>query len=54
MNIHEHQAKDLLREYGVPVPKGVVIYDIRNLTQKAQTLGTNLVIKAQIHAGGRG
>ena len=55
MNIHEYQAKDLLKEFGAPVPKGVVIYDIKEVAQKTKTLGTNnLVIKAQIHAGGRG
>ena len=55
MNIHEYQAKDLLREFGVPVPKGVVIYDTKEVLKKIKTLGTNnLVIKAQIHAGGRG
>ena len=55
MNIHEYQAKDLLREFGVPVPKGVVIYNIKEVSQKIKTLGTNnLVVKAQIHAGGRG
>ena len=55
MNIHEYQAKDLLREFAAPVPKGVVIYDIKEVSQKIKTLNTkNLVIKAQIHAGGRG
>ena len=55
MNIHEYQAKDLLKEFGAPVPKGVVIYDIKEVSQKIKTLGTNnLVVKAQIHAGGRG
>ena len=55
MNIHEHQAKDLLREFGAPVPKGVVIYNISEISQKIKTLKTkDLVIKAQIHAGGRG
>ena len=55
MNIHEYQAKDLLKEFGAPVPKGVVIYDIKEVAQKTKTLGTNnLVVKAQIHAGGRG
>ena len=55
MNIHEHQAKDLLREFGAPVPKGVVIYNISEISQKIETLKTkDLVIKAQIHAGGRG
>ena len=41
MNIHEYQAKDLLKEFGAPVPKGVVIYDIKEVTQKTKTLGTN-------------
>jgi len=55
MNIHEHQAKDLLRTFGAPIPKGVVIYNISELSEKVKTLNTNnLVIKAQIHAGGRG
>ena len=55
MNIHEYQAKNLLKEFGAPVPKGVVIYDIKEVAQKTKTLGTNnLVVKAQIHAGGRG
>ena len=53
MNIHEHQAKDLLRAFGAPTPKGVVIYNISELSEKVKTLNTNnLVIKAQIHAGG--
>jgi len=55
MNIHEYQAKNLLKEFGAPVPKGVVVYNIDELTQKIKTLNTNnLVVKAQIHAGGRG
>ena len=55
MNIHEHQAKDLLKEFGAPVPKGVVIYDIGVISQTIKTLTTkDLVVKAQIHAGGRG
>ena len=55
MNIHEHQAKELLREFGASVPKGVVIYNIEELTQKIKKLTTNnLIVKAQIHAGGRG
>ena len=55
MNIHEHQAKDLLRTFGALTPKGVVIYNISELSEKVKTLNTNnLVIKAQIHAGGRG
>ena len=54
MNIHEHQAKDLLKEFGAPVPKGVVVFDINEINKKIKDLGSNLVIKAQIHAGGRG
>ena len=55
MNIHEYQAKDLLKEFGAPVPKGVVIYAIKEVSHKINTLSTNkLVVKAQIHAGGRG
>ena len=55
MNIHEYQAKDLLKKFGAPVPKGVVICDIKEVSQKIKTLKTNnLVVKAQIHAGGRG
>ena len=55
MNIHEHQAKDILREFEAPVPKGVVVYNIKEINQKIKILNTNnLVIKAQIHAGGRG
>ena len=55
MNIHEHQAKDILREFDIPVPKGVVVYNIKEIDQKIKILNTNnLVIKAQIHAGGRG
>jgi len=34
MNIHEYQAKDLLKEFGAPVPKGVVIYDIKKISQE--------------------
>ena len=55
MNIHEHQAKDILREFDAPVPKGVVVYNIKEIDQKIKILNTNnFVIKAQIHAGGRG
>ena len=55
MNIHEHQAKDLLKEFGAPVPNGVVIFSTDEIERKIKLLSTNnLVIKAQIHAGGRG
>ncbi len=55
MNIHEYQAKDLLREYGVPVPDGRLAQSIDHATSVAEELGgSRWVIKAQIHAGGRG
>ena len=55
MNIHEHQAKDILREFGAPVSKGVVIYSIDEIEEKITNLsGKEFVLKAQIHAGGRG
>jgi len=55
MNIHEHQAKDLLKEFGIPVPRGVVIYNKDEILTKIESLHFDqFVIKAQIHAGGRG
>ena len=55
MNIHEHQAKEILKEYGAPVSKGVVIYSLENIETEVKKLGTEeFVLKAQIHAGGRG
>ena len=55
MNIHEHQAKNLLNKFGVLIPKGVVIYNLNEIDEKTKILNLdNLVIKAQIHAGGRG
>ena len=55
MNIHEHQAKKLLREYGVPVPNGVYGFSVDEILQKSKSLKTQkYVLKAQIHAGGRG
>ena len=55
MNIHEHQAKELLKEFGVSIPNGFVIYDIKEISKKIKKLdSSNFVIKAQIHAGGRG
>ena len=55
MNIHEHQAKDILREYGVPVSKGVVIFSENEIEEKIKDIKSkNIVLKAQIHAGGRG
>ncbi len=55
MNIHEHQAKNLLKEFGAPVPNGIVILEIDELEKKIELLDSeNLAVKAQIHAGGRG
>ena len=55
MNIHEHQAKLILKKYGASVPKGVFALSVEELVQKAKTLKTEkFVLNAQIHAGGRG
>jgi len=55
MNIHEHQAKQILKKYGAPILKGVFALSVDELLQKAKTLKTKkFVLKAQIHAGGRG
>ena len=55
MNIHEHQAKQILEKYGAPVPKGVYGLSVSEALEKAKTLKTRkYVLKAQIHAGGRG
>ena len=55
MNIHEHQAKQLLKKYGVIVPNGVFAFTVKDLLEKVKLLDSKkLVLKAQIHAGGRG
>jgi succinyl-CoA synthetase beta subunit len=55
MNIHEYQAKAVLREFGVTVPKGVAAFTVEEATKAAQQFGGPVwVVKAQIHAGGRG
>jgi succinyl-CoA synthetase beta subunit len=55
MNIHEYQAKELLSNFGVKVPKGHVAYSVDEAVEAAEKLGTDVtVVKAQIHAGGRG
>jgi succinyl-CoA synthetase beta subunit len=55
MNIHEHQAKELLKQYGLPVSKGQVVYNRKDAEAAATALGGPVyVVKAQIHAGGRG
>ncbi len=55
MKIHEHQAKEILKKYGVPVPEGYVAYSVDEAVAAAKKLPTQVsVVKAQIHAGGRG
>ena len=55
MKIHEYQAKELLRAHGVPVPRGYPAFTVREAHEAAQKLGGAVwVVKAQIHAGGRG
>ncbi|MCX6635204.1 MAG: ADP-forming succinate--CoA ligase subunit beta [Acidobacteria bacterium] len=54
MKIHEYQAKAILAIYGVPVPRGKVAYTVDQAEAAARELGGSVVVKAQIHAGGRG
>ena len=54
MKIHEYQAKELLAKYGVPVPRGKVATTVDEAVATARELGGRVVVKAQIHAGGRG
>ena len=55
MNIHEHQAKQILKIYGAVVPEGIFAFTVEELMEKAKSLKTEkFVLKAQIHAGGRG
>ncbi len=55
MNVHEYQAKMLLRDYGIPVPRGIAAFNVQDAARAASELpGPIWVVKAQIHAGGRG
>ena len=55
MKIHEYQGKEILREFGVPTPRGTACFSVDEAVAAAQALGGNIwVVKAQIHAGGRG
>ena len=55
MNIHEHQAKEILKEFGAPVSNGIVIFSLKDLKKEITKLKSKeFVLKAQIHAGGRG
>ncbi|UCC47638.1 MAG: ADP-forming succinate--CoA ligase subunit beta [Gemmatimonadota bacterium] len=54
MNIHEYQAKEIFRQHGIPVPPGEVATTAEQAEKIAAKLGTKVVVKAQVHAGGRG
>ena len=54
MNLHEYQARDILRKHGIPMPEGAVAATPAEVKAIAQQLGGTVVIKAQVHAGGRG
>src|ERR671912_2113321 len=55
MNIHEYQGKAVLKEFGVPVPRGKAVFSVDEAEHAAKELGGPLwVVKSQIHAGGRG
>src|SRR5437763_16680219 len=54
MKIHEYQGKQLLAKYGVTVPRGVVVTSADQVRAAVEQLGLPVVVKAQIHAGGRG
>ena len=55
MKIHEYQGKDILRQFGVAVPRGIAAFTVQEAVEAAQKLGGSVwVVKAQIHAGGRG
>ena len=55
MKIHEYQGKEILARFGIPVPRGYPAFSVREASEAAQKLGGSVwVVKAQIHAGGRG
>ena len=55
MNIHEHQAKEILKKFNISVPNGAVLFSLEEIDQNFKKLKTGkIVLKAQIHAGGRG
>jgi len=55
MKIHEYQAKEIFKKYGLPVPRGIVVHNSHEAESAAKELGTSVVVvKAQVHAGGRG
>ena len=55
MNIHEYQAKEILKKFGANVPNGIAILSLEEIESKAKLLKSKkIIIKAQIHSGGRG
>ena len=54
MNLHEYQSRDILKRHGIPVPDGDVATTPAEARAIAQRLGGKVVVKAQVHAGGRG
>ncbi len=54
MKIHEYQAKEILRQHNVPVPRGSIAFSAEEARARAEELGGRVIVKAQIHAGGRG
>ena len=55
MNLHEYQSKTIFRDFGISVPKGVIAYNVKEAIDAASAIGGNVwVVKAQVHAGGRG
>ena len=55
MKIHEYQGKEILRKFGVAVPRGIPVFSVDDAVKAAEELGGPVwVVKAQIHAGGRG
>ena len=54
MKVHEYQAKEVLARYGVAVPRSTLVTDAEQARAAAEDLGGRVVVKAQIHAGGRG
>ncbi|MFL5579290.1 MAG: ATP-grasp domain-containing protein, partial [Gemmatimonadaceae bacterium] len=54
MNLHEYQAKDIFRKHGIPIPPGEVATTPEQAAALAKKYGSTVVVKAQVHAGGRG
>ena len=54
MNLHEYQAKEIFRKFGIPIPPGEVATTPEQAAELARKYGTTVVVKAQVHAGGRG